>query len=239
MENLLIDLTIVFNIAGVGQGIVLIVILLRKRGTSLSNLLLTFLLLSFVIIILNTVIILSGYQPYFPFYQDFSNGFILNIGPCIYLFIASFTNAVKRVKDVIVHFIPFSLYFLFNISFHVLDVFPMEVNVVVVNVAFLVLNFQIIGYLARSFWMIYRHTEDLKETFANIEMVSLTWIKGILIVFSFIYFSQIIFRSLEILGFSLPDYITINGILFFSISIFILAYRSLSKPLETEAPPKY
>jgi AraC-like DNA-binding protein len=239
--KLIVDISILLNAIGAVQGFTMAVVFWRKNNNRLTNRLLAGLLLAFALIVFNTVIILAGYAPQFPFYQDFSNACILLITPLIYLYVQTISGQECTGKQITLHLAPFLFYGIFLLAFHLTSLVNIGTKELVSNLAFFALNIQIIIYLTLSFNRISNFDSNVRESYSNLHGIGLDWIKVILISFSIAYVLHFILLVLETSGMNIPQYVRLNVTLLWAMHMFAIAYIRVGKrdSLDITFIPKY
>ncbi len=239
--KLIVDISILLNAIGAVQGLTMAVVFWRKKNNRFANRLLAGLLLAFSIIVFNTVIILAGYQPQFPFYQDLSNACILLITPLIYLYVKALSGQRCTSQQIASHLSPFLLYGIFLLIFYLTSLVNFGTKGLVGNLAFLALNIQIIIYLTLSFARISNFDSYVKESYSNLHDIGLGWIKVILISFSIAYALHSALLVLELSGMNIPEYVRLNVTLLWAMHMFAIAYMRVGKRDGSEITfvPKY
>ena len=84
------DLTVVLNIIGLGQALILASLLWRSSGNwRTSNRFLAIVLFSFSLVIVNTIVRLSKYKAFFHHFEFLANACVLLIAPSLFLYVKS------------------------------------------------------------------------------------------------------------------------------------------------------
>jgi AraC-like DNA-binding protein len=210
----------------------------NKVPQQVPNRLLALLLVTFTVNILNSVINFTGFRSTFFFFEDFSNAATLLIGPTLYLYMVIVTGQSKPRRRMLYHYLPFALYGSYGLLYHLVpNPISIEINDLVSNVMFLLLNAQIITYVSLSFLTLRKHDKHIHNLFSNIEQVSFQWISKTLIAFTVIYILVISTAVIEQLITPVNDIIKLNFVLIWSFQIFYLAYKSLGKTNPIEKLP--
>ena len=218
MSTIAIDISILLNILGFGQGLFLSFSLFKNRSLKPENTFLIVLLLAISLVILNSIFRLSYYVNALEFYQDFSNSFLLLIPPSVYLFICAKLNATS--KQPWFHYTPFLLYF----SFLVVNYFTLgpqrDLTETGSAMAYLLFNLQFIVYFSHSLWKL-KISDSTSEP--------LKWISVAVWLIVIAWFLQLALLVAEQAFYiSVPDIISLNLALFFGACTFFLSYAHAS-----------
>lgn len=239
--KLLIDISILLNAIGAVQGFTLAFIYFRKKSNQYANRILAVVLLAFSLIIFNTVIILTGYNSQFTFYQDISNVSLLVITPLLYAYVRLLAGSRVASIKVKYHLIPFFIYASILLIFYLLPIISTSMKDGIDAVYFVIFNVQVVSYLYLSFRCISTHDSGAKESFSNLQDIGLGWIKVILSSFAVAFLMHTAVLILIINGVDVPQHIRLNVTLLWAAHIFLIGYRSLrhDRPVEVESVPKY
>lgn len=217
MPVVLIDISILLNILGFGQGLILCLSLLKSRKPRPENVYLIVLLSAISFIILNSIFRLSYYAAVLTFYQDYSNSLLLLVPPSVYLFVI-YKLREHPLRRPWLHYVPFPVYFSF-LLIHYFTVGPdSEVKNVVSAACYLLFNVQFVIYLGLSIRKLRSHSPSAGP---------LQWIK---VAVWLIVAPWIIQLSILIIeqgyGIPVPDVISLNLALFFGACAIFLSYRN-------------
>ncbi len=230
MSVVLIDISILLNILGFGQGIFLSISLLRTRKERPENTYLIYFILSISIIILNSIFRLSYYMEALALFERISNSFLLVIAPSIFLFV-KMKFAQTKVQSIVLHYVPFLLYFIFvmlNLAGFRVQASLFEL---VSNVAYLTFNIQFLIYFTLSLLVINQASPLSKP---------LKWIRVAiwLIIFPWILQIGFVFAE-ELFEIMIPDFFTLNLALIFGVCAFFLSYVHSSERAGFSRKEKY
>lgn len=210
-----VDISILLNILGFGQGIFLFFLLLKTRKERPENIYLMMFILSISLIILNSVFRLSYYIDALGGYEEFSNSFLLVIAPSIFLFVKMKYDS-SMVRMALLHYIPFLLYFSFILlSFVAFDVSSSLADLIG-NLSFLTFNIQFIIYIGLSLYTMALNkplSKPLKWIKVAIWMITIPWVLRI----GFLVIEQVYLVLI-------PDFLSLNLALLIGICAFFLSY---------------
>jgi len=231
MSRVLIDISILLNILGFGQGIFLCFSLWKSRKVKPENIYLIYLLVAISIIILNAIIRLSYYIDSLWFYEIFSNSLLLVIAPSIFLFVKIKTKQSQAHFPKWIHYVPFLLYFSFNLISLIYFKSEQPINETIGIVAYLIFNIQFIVYFALSFFVLAR-IKPLPD--------SLKWIRIAIWLIIVPWLLHLVFLLAEkIFGIFIPDFLSLNLSLMFGICAFFLSYVHTSGKIGFAKKDKY
>jgi|GEM_PF-5571800 len=243
LYHILATLSVLLNFAAIIQSSILGYKLYRQSSPlQKANRLLALLLLAFSVIILNSVIIFTGYAELLYPYQDYSNACILIIAPSIYLYIAWLTRYKTPHSKQLLHYIPFLLYFFSIFVFQLLGRTQHPLFEQLHHVMFVVFHVQIISYITLSFILTKRYKTQLINTLSNIDSVLYKWLNNILYGFLIIYILVVLSIVHEALIGPVSPLIRLNFVLIWSFQIIYLSSKSLKinslAPVTLERKPK-
>ena len=224
------DLTVLINTFGLGQAIVLS-LLLWWRPTKIrrSNRFLAIVLVAFGAIILNTIIRLTSYIAPLGWYESISNSVILIIAPSLFFYVR-FRLFPKQNLKWWYHYVPFVVYLLIVIFSILLNQKSAFYVIIADNLAFLVFQLQFGIYLYFSFRSIQDYEQKLKHNFSYNIQTSTRWMKRLLLALLVTGIGALSFVIIELVITPLPDFITLNLSLIFVIVIGLLAYLTYINP---------
>ncbi len=231
MYRILTDISIVLNILGFGQGVFLCVSLWRTKKKRPENVYLIYLLIGISVIILNAVFRFSYYINDLGFFEPISNSFLLIIGPSAYVFIQFKTGRAHQHLRQWLHYVPFFIYFgfnVFNISF-----FSVEdpVKDLADTVAYLIFNIQFVVYFGLSLYK----TSTIKPLPDTIK-----WLRVAIWLIIIPWIIQLFFLIVEKgFGMIIPDLFTLNLALLFGVCAFFLSYVHTSGAIGFAKGEKY
>jgi len=240
--KLLVDISIGLNIAGVILGVLLaIAVYNRTSGNLQANKWLSLLLIALSIMILNSAIVLSGNASMLFFYEDLSNATILTVGPLIFAYVRALASGHFDWKQLRPHLSPFFGYLVFVLIYHLSELITTGAKDNIDVVAFLIMNVQVLIYLAVSLKALSKHSRRIKENYSYIEKRDLHWIRTTLVVFVCVYYTSMVLVIMSELVLPIPDAVKLNTVLLFSFSIYYLGYRKLNEAEVVPPPerPKY
>ncbi|TJY38077.1 helix-turn-helix domain-containing protein [Pontimicrobium aquaticum] len=229
MSRILIDISILLNILGFGQGIFLCLLLWRSKKNKPENIYLIYLLLAISVIILNTIIRLGDYISPLGFFENFSNTFLLAIAPSVYLFTKAKTKQITSKRTKWIHYLPFLLYFSFILisqMFYKTKSFE-EIHII----AYFIFNIQFVSYFTLSLISL-NNIKPLPE--------QLKWVRIATWLIIIPWFLQLAFIVTEkISGIITPDFINLNLSLIFGVCAFLLSYAHTSGNVGFAKKEKY
>lgn len=230
--KILLDLALMINVLGFGQGLILSLVLLRSKYSKLANRLLAFLLIALSVIIFNTITTLAGYRQSLRWYDELSNAFILVIAPSLYWFVRIKADYVPRQNQLFRHYLPFFIYFVYNISFIVSNQFgyilPLKPPIDIL--AFITFNVQFIVY----FYLIIRFLRAQRK-----EKKLFFWVKITLFIVIIPWLISLGFILYEIYVQPIPNVFKMNVSLLFALHTSVMGYIHLVNPTIFEEVEKY
>lgn len=211
----------------------------NKKG--ISNKVLAIFLLSKAICISNFI----SFRLYSFFYENFphlffvGSSFTILWGPGVYFYTKSLVKSdFKFFKKDLFHLIPFSIHFLYLLfSYHIYDadtkrqlltqqaVFTTETYSLIMGIIHLLILF----YVIASFKLIYKYRQDIKNSFASIEKINLSWMVFVLVGFSVKWIGDLWLYIYEIIGFP-TDFLKIGTLILLFLFINIMIYKGLKQP---------
>ena len=231
MTRIIIDISILLNIIGFGQGLFLSVSLWRTKGKRPENIFLIYLLISISLIILNSVFRLSYYSDVLDFYENFSNSFLLVIAPAIFSFIQFKLGRVEKLNQQLQHFLPFLIYFTFNLAHFIGFESLTKINEAVGAFFYVIFNLQFLVYFGVTLIRI-KKIDPLPDT--------VKWLRIAILTIAIPWFLQLAFViSEQAFGIFVPDFISLNLSLLFGICSFFLSYVHTSGSIGFAKGAKY
>ncbi len=112
--------TSIFLFAAVQGAFLAIALCLVRKGRRLSNIILSFLMLTFSLVLAYYVAFWTGYNRVYPQMEGWTNALPFLFGPLIYLYTSSLLSK-SLSKSSLFHFTPFLLHFLYLIPFLLLS----------------------------------------------------------------------------------------------------------------------
>ncbi|WP_456461493.1 helix-turn-helix domain-containing protein [Reichenbachiella sp.] len=222
------DVSILLNAIFFGLSLFLAVLLWNQRTSySLSNRMLSVLLVAMAITTFNTIIRLSYYMDAMDFYQHISNVALLLMGPAIYLFTKiriSNTNGWTWV----IHFVPFFIYALL-LTMHAVVPFQQTMEVIN-NVAFLTFVLQWVIYIIMSFYLINAYQKQTKQSYSDLERHDLGWIKIVLSLLLATLIMRLTLLVYSIVAEKVLDVVSLNLTLIFAMITCYLGYKIFKNP---------
>jgi len=216
MSRTLIDISILLNILGFGQGMFLCFSLWKSRKVKSENIYLVYLFIAISVIILNAIFRLSYYIDALWFFEMFSNSFLLVIAPSIFLFVKIKSKQAHPQNPKWVHYLPFLFYFSFNLVSLVYLETKQSTTEIIDNIAYLIFNLQFIVYFVLSLFILGKIKplpDPLKWIRIAIWLIIVPW----LLQLGFLF-------AENIFGVVIPDFLSLNLSLIFGICTFFLSY---------------
>ncbi len=223
------DLTVVLNIVGLGQALILASLLWQSAGKwRTSNRYLAIVLLSFAVVIINTIVRLGGYKAVLDQYEYFANACVFLIAPSLHLYVKSRCKEATR-SSTFLHYIPFLLYTLVLILLLLLGpAYKMELFVWE-RIGLFSFHLQFGTYLYFTLKQIkasstYLYSNELGQ------VANWSWMKQLLTAISLAWLLALTFFLVEFFIQLLPDILTLNVSLIFVLIVGQLAYKSYRLP---------
>ncbi len=223
------DLTVVLNIVGLGQALILASLLWHSSSRwRISNRYLALVLLSFAIVISNTILRLSIYKTSFQQYELFANACVMLIAPSLFLYMDSRFKEGNMVTTFL-HYLPFFCYSFVLLVF--LGLGPANKTMVYAwqDIGLILFHVQFAIYLYFTFRLMKR----LSGSHSYVEGVidtTLPWMKRLFLAISLAWFLALTFFLIEAFFQLLPDFLTLNVSLIFVFIVGQLAYKSYHLP---------
>lgn len=223
------DLTVVLNIVGLAQALILASLLWQSVGKwRTSNRFLAVVLLSFAVVIINTVVRLTGYKILFHKYEFFANACVLLVAPSLYFYV-KFRIREMNKSDILFHYIPFLLY-----SAVLLILFLLGPNFktdlqIWERIGLVSFHLQFGIYLYFTYSQI-RQLPTSSFSDDQEQLRNWLWMKKLLIAISVAWLLALTFFLVEHFIHLLPDLLTLNVSLIFVLIVGQLAYKSYRLP---------
>lgn len=233
------DLTVLLNIMGLGQSLILASLLWWRRGQlQFSNRFLAIVLFCFAIVMVNTIVNLSTYKMPFQQYELFTNASILLIGPSLFLYVRYRIAKPTRINWKI-HYLPFCIYTFVLIGLLLVGSKYKEWlhSWEQIGLSYFYLQF---GYYL--FLCYQKLTAAARFPFpsTNDHSKPLSWMKYLFYAISIAWLIALFFHLYEHFIQHLPDILTLNVSLIFVLIVGQLAYRSYTLPqLPIQSHSKY
>ncbi|MCW5518139.1 AraC family transcriptional regulator [Muriicola sp. Z0-33] len=216
MSRILIDISILLNILGFGQGLFLSITLWRTKKRRPENIYLIYLLIGISIIILNSVFRFSNYINELGGFEEISNSFLLIIAPSAFIFTQFKTGRAHQHSKQLIHFVPLFIYLGFNLIYLASTNLSQSIKDTVDLIFYLIFNIQFIIYFGLSLYRI-GTIKPLPNTIKwlriAIWLIMIPWI----IQLCFLIFEQAF-------GGNLSDLFKLNLALLFGVCAFFLSY---------------
>lgn len=225
------DLTVVLNIIGLGQALILVSLLWRSSGNwRASNRFLAIVLFSFSLVIINTIVRLSQYKAFFNNYEFLANACVLLIAPSLFLYVKSRLQKSAGSNSRI-HYFPFFLYsavlvvlFLLGQAFKVSLQIWERIGLTFFHLQFGIYLYFIFKHFKQSVGSNSTTDTDLAEGRNH------SWLKRFLIAIAIAWFIAFTFFLLKTFAIRLPDVLTLNVSLIFVLIVGQMAYKSYRLP---------
>lgn len=230
-----IDIVDVINLLGAAQGLLLtIAILTLKKSGRTANVLLSGLIITCAVIIVDSVLYRSGYIYSVIHLAEILPSFAYLLGPLLYLYSKALTIASFRFeRKHWLHFLPFLAVFLYRLPFvmqtaeyktaylnQVFDAYPAELLVIAIGV-----RLQVLVYILVTLRMLVRHGADIRQLFSSLDDISLNWLRNILVFSAFFWLLSVV----RILFVYKIETIQLDSLLF-SFLIYSVSYMGLKQP---------
>lgn len=229
-----IDLIILI---GASQSFFLSIVIYRKYGKTTANRTLSLLMLVYAMVLIQMLLVDSGFFNTYPRLILILIPVALLIGPMHYLYAKYLTHFSKQYKHFdLLHFIPFFLYLLIFLP----DMFKSKEQLLngmgnmegeKVPILFLIFNWivmtQVIIYTMFTILILRRYSIKIKNLFSSIEKLRLNWLRNIVILFSFGFVTYIIENMLITAGIISSKYAFSSIVA--GIYVFIFGYLVLLK----------
>jgi AraC-like DNA-binding protein len=215
----------------------LVILTSRKTGKQNQRLLAAFLLANFLLLVQFELfsqirLIRIGVTPFY---------FLL--APLLYLYVQSLLVRSFELKRVhLIHLAPFVFVFAYAVFFMALRLNPNHGSVdyrrmvhVESDISYLFLNIQIAWYLVRIFVMFYQYRKEIRNHFAEVRHISLTWLLFILMAFTLMWLTDLtstVASWLDVKSPGLYRTLTLISIIINFIFATILVYRSMDQSWE-------
>jgi|GEM_PF-905138 len=240
--KIIFDIFSILIILGIIQCLILSFILVFiKKGNKSVNYILALFLISGSFSISTGVMYSTNLFYYIPHLIKIGLNCQLLLGPLLYLYIKGLISINFRYKPkMMIHFVPFFLYFLFWIRFYFSfgsykinylkrwlnnEVTGMYYFFEIIWVVLIIIH--IWSYIIAVLILLRRHNKYIKENFSNIEKINLSWIKYSIFGFIILYvFILLLFLLLLIINFKYK-YINILIPLGAAFFVYSLGYRGL------------
>lgn len=223
------DLTVVLNIAGLGQALILASLLWHSSSRwRTSNRFLALVLLSFAIVIFNTILRLSIYKASFQGYELFANACVMLIAPSLFLYMESRFKESNTAR-IFLHYIPFLLYSLVLVLLLCLGATYKASVYAWQAMGLVIFHIQFACYLYFTFRLFTRLSNNYSSN-AEVKDSTLSWMKRLFTAISIAWSLALIFFLVEAFFHLLPDLLTLNVSLIFVFIIGQLAYKSYRLP---------
>lgn len=221
---------------GIGQAILLSVLLIKKKINVVSNRFLSAIFILCGIELISGVYYLGGYFENYPGFIGLTNGFAYLFGPMIYFYVYFLKPENKfNFRKIGIHFIPFVTAFLFYII-PVLDANNTEKLKFAEQLFAFNTPTKVLGFLAPFHSILYvvitlleirKIVANLKNNFSNVEFANLYWLKY--------FFLGVLFQAAVVVilhVFEDSFSFDIKYIMLLSIAVFMIlaGYISLKQP---------
>lgn len=223
------DLTVVLNIVGLGQALILASLLWCSSSKwRTSNRFLALVLLSFAIVIINTILRLSIYKTSFQEYELFANACVMLIAPSLFLYMKSRFKERNSAKTYL-HYLPF---FCYSSVLVVLLALGSSYKASIyhwqdLGLIFFHLQFAVYIYFTFRLMMRLSKVDSSKEAAKD---STLSWMKRLFFAIGSAWFLALTFFLVEAFFHLLPDLLTLNVSLIFVFIVGQLAYKSYHLP---------
>ncbi len=210
MPDIFVNIFTVLTLLGVGQAAFLIMLLLSfKQRDILPNILLAFLLFDFSIGLLGTTLGTSGYYERWPHLIRIGEPVVFMYGPLLYLYVRALVGKKWRTTDYL-HFLPFVITVALLIPFFlktgaekiafVDQYFKQQTLVAEAFGMVSIRQVHLLVYIFLSFTLLRQYERSLRDRFANVERLSLSWLNKLLWGFAIIVGVTIVTYALLLTG---------------------------------------
>lgn len=223
------DLTVVLNIIGLGQALILASLLWYSSSKwRTSNRFLALVLLSFAIVIINTILRLSIYKTSLQEYELFANACVMLIAPSLFHYMKSRFKEGNSAR-IYLHYLPFFCYSSILVlllalgSHYKTSVYAWQ------DLGLIFFHLQFATYLYFTFRLMRRLSIDHASE-EGVKDSTFPWMKRLFIAISSAWFLALTFFLVEAFFHLLPDLLTLNVSLIFVFIVGQLAYKSYHLP---------
>lgn len=214
---------------GAAQAVLISVFLLNKKENRTANIVLGLTMVIFALDLTFGVIYLTGYISKIPWIVGLTNSFPYLYGPAIFLYTKLLTNNGIFKKSYFLHLLPFLIIQIYGALFFYFESPEYQMSLLRFDVVH-PWHIQLISNLIPIQGIIYvyftlretnRFNHKLKNSFANIDKLSLSWLKFVVIGTFIIWL--IVFLSYA-LSFIYGDQLEANILIYIGISLFLYLF---------------
>lgn len=224
----------ILNNAGIVQGFFLAFLLFYKKSLNKNaNKILAVLLFVFSISILHSLFADSHFENLYKSPFRAKEPFVLLVAPMLWFYVKEITLKSKFFSfKTSFHFLPFIAFFILMIPFLIYgSEFPSSEfiyrnSLIITIIAWLAIILQFSLYFQKILIRIKIHRKNVKQELANIDKVSLDWVKFFMFVFLFFYLFVIV-TLFALIHFGQFAYFNQIISLIFTVSIFMIGYKGL------------
>ncbi len=249
MPNLQLDIVGIIILLGIIQGIVLgIGLLTKSQNNKNANRVLGFLMISFSISIMHTVLYKMGIYNYYPHLIGIGYPIIFLFGPLFYIYLTVLLKKSSgRLIDIWPHFVPFILCFIYLLPFYFsegsvkLMQIEREMTTTVEYDDIIIMVSQIIQmfiYITISSRLLLEHDKELRKTHSNIKQLNLQWLRKWIWGLTIIFGTMGVLLVIVVFGFKVKEVITIAPNLMAimaAIGIYSIGYAGWRQPEQIQS----
>jgi len=225
-------------ILGAVQGFFLTILIFHKHGKLHANRFLSSIIFIFSLILIHLVLDETNFYASIIFVKYTIETLPLMIGPMHYLYAwALMHNKKYSLKMLTFHALPAIIYLVYRMFYLLLDFDFAESperspDYVLYN---WVINFQGLVYMIFTLRLINKYTHSLKDMFAALEKVKLTWLRNITLLMTFLLLIFFTENFLFLMDVNFSNFFNLTSSIM-AISVYALGYMGLSRSEIFESP---
>ena len=222
------DLSIFLHMATIGICLLLSAVIAGKKAYyQQANRYLILLMVVTSIVHINAALILSGYEKANLHFQNIQNAFGLLFGPALFFTTRLRLSTYEKVKKIPLHFLPFFVFLSIVLLFYS-EVLPKSGWSIAEPIALVFFMLQLPTYIVLTYWFIRKEEHTFFRT-----------LRILLLGLLFLYLFQVVIIGYRVLVQDIPNIITLNSSLLFSLCVITFAYKSLADDNILFDSPKY
>lgn len=225
-------------IIGAAQGLLLVLLLFRKKENIIANRLLAVTMFLFSIDLILEAAAVTEYIKDYPILIGPMQTFPYLYGPAIFLYVFFITRGIKKFDyNILLHYLPFVLVQVYGLFFFYFESTEYQLSLVYVeqelpwHVLLISYFTPIYGgfYIALTVYEAYKYNKELKNNFSSIDKHNLSWVKFLAIGSILLWFTAIFMTILQLIY---GKEIRSELVSYLAISVFIyaMAYKGLAQP---------